>query len=54
MGNDASTEYGPPVIMGEESIMAPKEHGTCRHAVQDSLVYGCDREKADKICCFNR
>jgi hypothetical protein len=45
MGNAARSEqtWGPPVVMGEEEIMSPKEHGTCAHGVQENLLYGCDR-----------
>ena len=34
--------------------MRPKAHGTCETAVQQRLRWGCDRETADSICCFNR
>ena len=41
-------------VRGEESIMSKKEHGTCSKAVMENLLYGCDFETADRICCFNR
>ena len=41
-------------LVGSESIMAPKAHGTARHPVQAELRWGCDRAVADRICCFNR
>ena len=34
--------------------MSQKAHGTCEKPVMDNLLYGCDFETADKICCFNR
>ena len=50
-GKDSSCEF--PVV-GEESIMSDKEHGTCTHGVMDGLRWGCEKELADRICCFNR
>merc|ERR1711990_1388668 len=44
----------PYPILGEESIMSKKAHGTCVQPVQQNLLYGCDFETADRICCFNR
>eukprot|EP00930_Biecheleria_cincta_P093849 TRINITY_DN8445_c0_g1_i1.p1 TRINITY_DN8445_c0_g1~~TRINITY_DN8445_c0_g1_i1.p1 ORF type:complete len:217 (+),score=28.74 TRINITY_DN8445_c0_g1_i1:70-651(+) len=41
-------------IIGSESIMNKKQHGTSPHAVQNELRWGCDRAKADEICSFNR
>ena len=41
-------------IMGEESIMSQKAHGTSATPVQDNLLYGCDFQTADKICNYNR
>ena len=38
----------------DDAIMAPKEHGTCPTPVQATLRWGCDRDLADDICCFNR
>ena len=38
----------------DDAIMAPKEHGTCATPVQAKLRWGCDRDMADDICCFNR
>merc|ERR1712232_1505428 len=43
-----------PCVMGDESIMAPKAHGTSNTPVQDKLRWGCDRSTADLICNFNR
>lgn len=45
---------GSTLVKGEESIMAPKAHGTCEKPVQSNLRYGCDEKIADRICCFNR
>lgn len=41
-------------IMGEESIMSKKAHGTTEKPVQLNLLYGCDFDTADRICCYNR
>jgi len=46
--------FGPPVVMGDESIMAPKAHGTSLTPVQDNLRWNCDQKTADRICNFNR
>eukprot|EP00947_MAST-08B_sp_MAST-8B-sp1_P001985 g1985.t1 len=42
-----------PITCGEE-VMSQKAHGTTETPVMKSLLYGCDWETADKICCFNR
>jgi len=42
------------IVMGEESLMSKKEHGTSRTPVQQNLRWNCDRETADRICNFNR
>merc|ERR1719231_1855896 len=41
-------------VRGEESLMSKKAHGTCEKPVQEDLRWACDRETADRICCFNR
>jgi peptide methionine sulfoxide reductase MsrB len=41
-------------IMGSETLMSPKQHGTSYAPVQENLRYGCDRMVADRICNFNR
>eukprot|EP00548_Thalassiothrix_antarctica_P005997 CAMPEP_0194130062 /NCGR_PEP_ID=MMETSP0152-20130528/1219_1 /TAXON_ID=1049557 /ORGANISM="Thalassiothrix antarctica, Strain L6-D1" /LENGTH=170 /DNA_ID=CAMNT_0038824483 /DNA_START=104 /DNA_END=616 /DNA_ORIENTATION=+ len=51
MGNKS---FGPPVVMGDESIMSKKAHGTSDGPVQDNLRWACDKETADRICNFNR
>ena len=38
----------------DDAVMAPKAHGTCPTPVQATLRWGCDRDLADDICCFNR
>mmetsp|Transcript_44140 Transcript_44140/g.86595 ORF Transcript_44140/g.86595 Transcript_44140/m.86595 type:complete len:219 (+) Transcript_44140:44-700(+) len=42
-----------PVKCGEE-VMSQKKHGTSDVPVQSDLLWGCDRELADRICNFNR
>ena len=39
-------------VVGAESIMVPKAHGTAGALQADR--WGCDRGVADRICCFNR
>lgn len=41
-------------ILGDESIMSQKEHGTTEKPVMSTLLYGCDTKIADKICSFTR
>lgn len=38
----------------DESVMSQKAHGTCEKPVMAKLRWNCDRETADRICCFNR
>mmetsp|Transcript_39221 Transcript_39221/g.78533 ORF Transcript_39221/g.78533 Transcript_39221/m.78533 type:complete len:248 (+) Transcript_39221:2-745(+) len=47
-------EDGKFPLMGDESIMAPKAHGTTANPVQSKLRWGCDVKLADNICSFNR
>jgi hypothetical protein len=35
-------------ILGDETLMAPKEHGTSRVPVQSNLRWGCSQELADR------
>ncbi len=51
---DWTPSSGPYPVMGSESLMSPKAHGTSHHPVQDDLRYGCDRKVADHVCNFNR
>jgi len=41
-------------VMGDESMMSKKAHGTSDKAAQKDLMYGCDYDTADRICNFNR
>ena len=41
-------------IMGDESIMKPKAHGTSETPVQSNLRWNCDHSLADRVCNFNR
>jgi peptide methionine sulfoxide reductase MsrB len=47
-------EYAAPCVMGDESIMSPKAHGTSETPVQKDLRWNCDYDTADRICNFNR
>jgi hypothetical protein len=40
-------------IVGDESIMSKKKHGTSETPVQKALRWGCDWDTADRICNFN-
>jgi len=42
MGN----KFGPPVVMGDESIMSKKAHGTSAVPVQKNLRWDCDQKTA--------
>lgn len=46
-GNDARP------VLGDESIMCKKKHGTSDTPVQKNLRWGCDWDTADRICNFN-
>merc|ERR1711936_160026 len=41
-------------IIGDNSIMDPKEHGTCMAKPTENLRWGCNEQLADYITCFNR
>lgn len=41
-------------LRGDESLMAPKAHGTTEAPVQEGLRFAVDRRTADRICSFNR
>jgi len=45
---------GGKLKLGDESIMAPKSHGTSETPVQESLRYGVSNKLADKITNYNR
>ena len=46
--------FDAPCVMGDESIMAQKAHGTSTKPVQNKLRWGCKVDLADRICNFNR
>lgn len=48
------SKYAAPCVMGDESIMSQKTHGTSEVPVQKNLRWNCDNEVADRICNFNR
>ena len=50
----AAVQVGGKLVLGDESIMAPKSHGTSEKPVQENLLYGVSNSLADKICNFNR
>ena len=45
---------GGNIQFGDESIMAPKAHGTSEKPVQESLKYNVSNQLADKISNYNR
>ena len=47
-------KFEEPCVIGEESIMSKKKHGTSETPVQESLRWDCDMKVADRICNFNR
>lgn len=49
-----AVEVGGKIQFGDESIMAPKAHGTSEKPVQEDLLYGVSNKLADKITNFNR
>ena len=52
MGMSASSGKYP--IYCDNSVMRDKAHGTCEKGVMTNLRWKCNRELADRICCFNR
>ena len=54
MSSQGNKVYPPPAVMGSESIMSPKAHGTSDVPVQSNLRWSCDRDLADRICNYNR
>jgi len=52
IGNDITV--GGKIQLGEETLMAPKDHGTTSIPVQDNLKYGVSQKLSDKICSYNR
>lgn len=53
MGTNTSTEQKGLPVLGAESIMSRKEHGTSKTPVQDHLRWSCNQGTADRICNFN-
>merc|ERR1712050_481707 len=41
-------------LVGDESIMSKKAHGTTDAPVQKNLRWNCDQTVADSVCSFNR
>ena len=52
MTNDSGKTLTLPVV-GDESIMSKKKHGTSETSAQKNLRWGCDWDTADRICNFN-
>lgn len=50
----SNRKYPPPAVMGSESIMSKKAHGTSAVPVQKNLRWTVDQDVADRICNFNR
>ena len=48
-----SNNVGVLPVVGAESIMSKKQHGTSETPVQKDLRWGCDWDTADRICNFN-
>ena len=46
--------FDAPCVMGDESVMAQKAHGTSTKPVQNKLRWGCKVDLANRICNFNR
>ena len=42
------------VVMGDESLMTRKAHGSCLQAPPAKLRWDCDLKTADRVCCYNR
>ena len=53
---NAAQEFkvGGKIVLGDESIMAQKEHGTSSIPVQKNLRYNVDNNLADRITNYNR
>eukprot|EP00667_Euglena_gracilis_P018589 EG_transcript_19743 len=52
--SDKAEAEGQYPVFADESVMAPKAHGSTDRPVQLNLRWGVEREVADKICSFNR
>eukprot|EP01065_Artemidia_motanka_P028662 TRINITY_DN3418_c0_g1_i1.p1 TRINITY_DN3418_c0_g1~~TRINITY_DN3418_c0_g1_i1.p1 ORF type:complete len:167 (+),score=11.03 TRINITY_DN3418_c0_g1_i1:83-583(+) len=49
-----TAKAGKYPVIGSESIMSQKGHGTTEKGVQKHLRWGCEEGTANRICCFNR
>ena len=49
-----AVDVGGKIVYGDESIMAPKAHGTSEAPVQSDLLYGVSNKLADRITNYNR
>jgi len=47
-------KFNAPCVIGDESIMSPKSHGTSATPVQQNLRWKSDGKVADNVCNFNR
>ena len=52
MTTTQTTETVTLPVVGDESIMKAKAHGTSETPVQSDLRWGCDTKLADRICNF--
>uniref|UniRef100_A0A7S4QFW1 MsrB domain-containing protein n=1 Tax=Ditylum brightwellii TaxID=49249 RepID=A0A7S4QFW1_9STRA len=52
--NDTTNKPISYPVVGTESIMKKKKHGTSETPVQKNLRWGCDFKTADRICNYNR
>ncbi len=54
--NFTTENYQPATVpvIGPESLMSKKANGTTATPPSQTLRWGCDSAKANKICCFNR
>ncbi|EOD12684.1 hypothetical protein EMIHUDRAFT_442700 [Emiliania huxleyi CCMP1516] len=50
----AQPATGGALVRGDDSLMAPKAHGTTSTPVQERLRWDVDRATADRICSYNR
>eukprot|EP00039_Didymoeca_costata_P009970 m.133083 g.133083 ORF g.133083 m.133083 type:complete len:245 (+) comp14663_c0_seq1:198-932(+) len=41
-------------VLGPNSLMSQKGHGTCAAPLRSPMRYGVDEKLANRICCFNR
>lgn len=54
MSNSTNTTVTKLPVLGSESIMSKKKHGTSDTPVQSNLRWNCNWDTADRICNFNR